>query len=470
MMQNTEILIIGAGPAGYVAAIRAAQLGKKVTLVENDLVGGVCLNRGCIPTKALLHDTKIISEANTAEKNGIKYNKPEIDYTKFNQHIKNIITRLRKGTEYLLRTNNVQLTSGTAQFVDNNTISISTLDSAEQIFNPDCTVVAAGSKQSVLPNLEPDRKDIITSDEALDIVEIPKNLVIIGAGVVGLEFATIYQRLGSKVSIIEIMDQILPGTDTVTAQHLMQIMKKQGIEFLLKTKITKITKNGKIEIHAIKDNKEQVINTDKILIAVGRVPNTDNLGLKNTDIELTDKRFIKVDDTYQSVSGGSIKPVYAIGDIIGQPLLAHKAMAQGVFIAEKICGLADIKPPIIIPNCIYTDPELSTIGLSESEAQARDYEITIGNCPLSAIGRAHTLNQIDGFVKIVVDRKTKLILGAQILAPDASNLINEIALAMTAQLTIDKIIDTVHPHPTLSEAIEEACAAVYKKSIHTINK
>jgi len=465
-MDNPQILIIGAGPAGYVCAIRFGQLGKKVMVIENDLVGGVCLNRGCIPTKTLLHDTKIIFEATNSAKNGIRFDKMEIDFNKFNQHIKNIPLRLRKGIEFLFKNNNVELISGTAKFIDNKRVSVKTNDGNELVIKPDCVIIATGSKHLEFPEFQIDRKDIITSDQALEINNIPENFIIIGAGVVGLEFATIYNRLGSRTTIIEIMDQILPGTDKEIANHLMQIMKKQGVQFLLSTKVLKIIKNGKIEITALHDNEEMKLTADKIMISVGRIPNTDNLGLENTDINLTNKKFIKVDENFQT----SLESVYAIGDIIGQPLLAHKAMAQGVYLAEKICGLPEIHPPQIIPNCIYTDPELSFIGLSDSEAINQNYEIAVGKCPLSAIGKAHAIGQIDGYVKIIIDKKTKLVLGAQILSANASDLINEISLAMSSHLTIDKIIDSVHPHPTLSEAVQEACASALKKSIHTINK
>jgi len=465
-MTNPELLIIGAGPGGYVAAIRASQLGKKVLLVDNGLIGGVCLNCGCIPTKTLLHYTKILFDANNVSRAGIKFSKPEIDFKLFNEQIQNITTRLRKGIEFLLRANGVQYLHAQAKFINKSSLSLITSNSAEQIATPDFVIIATGSKQATLHGIEIDSKNIITSDQALVINEIPQILTIIGAGAIGLEFATIYQRLGSKVTVIEIMDRILPGTDVEITRHLMQIMKKQGIQFMLKAKVTKITKNNGLQIHVHSDKKEQVINTDKILIAVGRVPNTENLGLENTDIELTDKKIISINVYCET----SQKQVYAVGDVIGQPLLAHKAMAQGIFVAEKITGKKDINPPSIIPNCIYTDPELATIGLSEEQAISEHYDIVIGKAPLSAIGRAHSLGQIDGLVKVILNKKTDNILGVHILAPEASNLISEINLAMNTGLKINDIIETVHPHPTLSEAVLEACATVHKKAIHIINR
>jgi dihydrolipoamide dehydrogenase len=461
-MTNPDILIIGAGPGGYVAAIRAAQLGKKVLIVDHDLIGGVCLNQGCIPTKALLHYTEILAEANNVSRAGIKFSKPEIDFKIFNQQIQNITTRLRKGIEFLFRNYEIEYLPAKASFINNTDVSLKLSDQTEQIITPNIIVIATGSKQAIIPGLESDQKNIITSDEALIINQVPSNLMIVGAGAIGLEFATIYQRLGSKITIVEIMDQILPGTDTETAKHLMNIMKKRGIDIKLKTKVLKITQDNSIKVFLQTENQEFVTNTDKILVSAGRIPNTENLGLENTDIQLTDKKFIKVNENYETTQ----KNIYAIGDVIGQPLLAHKAMAQGIFIAEKIAGQKDTNNPKVIPNCIYTEPELASVGLSEEQAKLMNYDIIISRFPLSAIGRAHTLGQIDGSIKVIADKKTDQILGFHILAPDASILINEITLAMNSGLKLTSIINTIHPHPTLSEAIQEACAAVYKKAIH----
>ncbi|MBS4014821.1 MAG: dihydrolipoyl dehydrogenase [Candidatus Latescibacteria bacterium] len=466
-MNNPEIVIIGAGPAGYVCAIRLGQLGRKVLLVDKDKIGGVCLNRGCIPTKALLHYTQIISEANSISRAGIKFTKPEIDLPQFNRYIQNIPLRLRKGVEFLLRENNIDFIKAEAKFEDNSALALVTLDGITTQVKPQIIIIANGSENTDLPYVKSDQTNIINSDQALILNQIPKRLTIFGAGAVGLEFATIYNRLGSKIQIIELMPQILPGTDLEIADHLMNILKKQGVEFMLNSTVTEIKKQETLQvIIRSNDNQTKTIETDKILLAVGRIPNTDNLGLNNTNIELTAKKFIKVNPQFET----SVKNIYAIGDIIGAPLLAHKAMAQGVYLAEKICGLDNISAPKYIPNCIYTDPEIATVGLCESELKNPNYDYVSGKIPLSAIGRAHTLNRIEGFAKILVDKKSKKILGAHILSPEASNLINEFTLAMNAELTIDKIIETVHPHPTLSEIVQEAAAAVDKKAIHILNK
>lgn len=462
-MKNPEVLIIGAGPGGYVCAIRLAQLGKKVLVVDKNLIGGVCLNRGCIPTKALLHYTSIIGQATNISKTGIKFSSPEIDYKLFNQSIQNITMRLRKGIEYLFQINRVAFLKAEAKFIDNKNVLLMLPDSTFQTLTANYIVIAAGSKPATLSDIATNSTNVINSDEALNITSVPNTLAIIGAGAIGLEFATIYSRFGSKVTIIEIMPQILPGTDQEIANSLMQIMIKQDIKFYLNAKVLQINGNS---ISILANEKQEIIPADKTLIAIGREPNSIGLGLENTNIKLTDKKYISVNQSYQT----SQNNIYAIGDIIGPPLLAHKAMAQGIYVAEKIAGETNIQQPLIFPNCVYTEPELASVGLSESDALKLGYEIIIGKAPLSAIGRAHTIGQIQGMIKIIIDKKTDQILGAQILAPDAANLINELTLAITNQLKADQILNLVHPHPTLSEAIFEAVAVAYKKAIHIQNR
>ncbi|MEO0076215.1 MAG: dihydrolipoyl dehydrogenase [candidate division WOR-3 bacterium] len=467
-MNAPDILIIGAGPGGYVAAIRAAQLGKKILLVDKDLLGGVCLNRGCIPTKTWLHYTKILFKAKKINKVGIKFNEPEINLDLFNDYVENVVNRLRKGIEYLLKTNGVEYLKAKANFVDRSSVAIAT-NNGQQIVKPRFIIIATGSKPLFIPDVNIDNINVFHAEQAFIIKEIPKSIIIIGAGAIGVEFATIYHRLGSDVKVIEITDQILPNTDKEIAQHLMKILQKQGINFYLNSKVNKIIKKEQLEVHlqSVIDNphnQEKILLADKVLIAIGRSPNIDGLNLENTEIELNEKQIIKVNLNCQTTQ----KNIYAIGDVIGPPLLAHKAMMQGIFVAEKICGLNDSISQVV-PNCIYTDPELATVGLSEEQTKDGGYDFIIGKAPLSAIGRAHCDGEIDGLVKIIVDNKNKRLLGAHILAPDASNLIGELNLAMNCNLSIEHIINTIHPHPTLSEAILEACASVEKKAIHIIN-
>ncbi|MCX7785736.1 MAG: dihydrolipoyl dehydrogenase [candidate division WOR-3 bacterium] len=464
-MENPDILIIGAGPAGYVSAIRASQLGKSVLLVEQSEIGGVCLNRGCIPTKALLHYTSIIANAKKALKAGIRFVEPEINFTVFNKTIKNIVFRLQRGIEFLLKGNNVQIVKAHARFVDAKTVLLVEPNGAEHKIYPQYIIIATGSRPAGLAGIEFDNDRIINSDNALEIQEIPKNFVIIGAGAIGLELATIYNRLGSKVTIIEIANQILPNTDTEIAYYLKRILNKQGIEFFLNSKITQVQKNQNgLEVIFYTENTVHNLIADKMLVAVGRIPNVDGLGLENTNIKFDDKQFILTDKNYQCAD-----KIYAIGDIIGPPLLAHKAMTQGIFVAELIAGEKNIAHPRFIPNCVYTDPELATIGITEKEAQDLNYDYTMGKAPLSAIGRAITMDQLEGIVKIIVDKKTDLILGAQILAPEASNLIAELSLAINLNIKSQDLITTMHPHPTLSEAILEAVSAAHNKAIHILN-
>ncbi|MEO0075352.1 MAG: FAD-dependent oxidoreductase, partial [candidate division WOR-3 bacterium] len=349
-MKNPEILIIGAGPAGYVCAIRLAQLGRNVLLVDKDKIGGVCLNRGCIPTKALLHYTQLMSEINNLNRVGIKYNKPEINLTQFNQAIQNIPLRLRKGIEFLLKNNKVEYIQAEAKFLNDSVVILLTKEGKSIQINPKIIIIANGSENVILENVIPDYNNIITSDQALILDKIPKRLLIIGGGAIGLEFATIYNRLGSKIKVIEMMPQILPGTDREIANQLMNILVKQGIEFYLNSTVLNIVKQETLQVLIGSNNNSQKVEVDKILLAVGRVPNTDILNLNNTNIELNEKKFIKVDTNFETTQKGT----YAIGDIIGPPLLAHKAMAQGIYLAEKICNFKNISIPQYIPNCIYT--------------------------------------------------------------------------------------------------------------------
>lgn len=467
-MNNPDLLVIGAGPGGYVAAIRAAQLGKKVILIDKDLLGGVCLNRGCIPTKTWLHYTKILFETKKIIKVGIKFPEPEINLNLFNNNVENVINRLRKGIEFLLKANGVEYLTAKANFVDKSTVALTT-NNRQNIIKPHDIIISTGSKPLILPNINIDNTNIFNSEQAFIIKEIPKTIIIVGAGAIGIEFATIYRRLGSDVKVIEITDQILPNIDNEIAQRLMKIMQKQGVNFYFNSKVSKITKRERLEVQlrSVNDEsniQEEILLADKVLIAIGRSPNIDGLNLENTEIRLNENNTIKVDPNCQTTQ----ENVYAIGDVVGPPLLAHKAMMQGIFVAENICGFKN-KLSQLIPNCVYTDPELATIGLSEEQAKSCGYDISVSKVPLSAIGRAHCDDQTDGLVKIVVDNKTKCLLGAHILSPEASTLINELNLAMNCNLSIEDIINTIHPHPTLSEAILEACAATSKKAIHVIN-
>ncbi len=452
--------MIGAGPGGYVAAIRLAQLGQKVIICDKADIGGVCLNQGCIPTKALLYATSIIQNAKEAKTFGVKFENPAIDLKLLNNWKNQVVLKLRQGIEYLFKANNIEFISAQARFLDNQTVELKKANEEVTTIEPNKIIIATGSKSVALPGIEFNGKKILSSDDALNLNSIPKHLLIVGAGAVGLEFATIYSRLGSKVTVVEMMDQIIPGTDSEIARHLARILQKQGIEIHLKAKLD--IKNSKLIIQ--KDEKEQEIKADKVLVAVGRKPLTDNLGLENTGINQDKNGFITVSKFFST----TVPKIYAIGDVTGPPLLAHKAMAQGIVAAELIAGIPNVMK--IIPNCVYTDPELAFVGMTEEETKIMGKEIAVGRANLGAIGRAHTMNRIEGMAKVIADKYSDIILGIHILAPDASNFITEATLALSQQMTVKQFIQIIHPHPTLSELLLEAAENVHKKAIHILNR
>jgi dihydrolipoamide dehydrogenase len=457
-----HILVIGAGPGGYVAAIRLAQLGQKVTLCDRGPVGGVCLNQGCIPTKALLHAVSVIQSAKEAQTFGLNFGKPEIDLSQLNNWKNQVVQKVRQGVEYLLRINKVEFIPAEARFLNPQEVELKHIDGSITSLRPNKIILATGSKPAGLPGITLDGKKIISSDDALQLTTVPKQLLIIGAGAVGLEFATIYSRLGSKVTVVEMMDQILPGTDSEIARYMMRILQKQGIEILLKTKLE--VRSSKLIVQ--KDGGEQEMKTDKVLVAIGRKPLTDNLGLESIGIAQDKNGYINVSKFYST----RVPNIYAVGDVVGPPLLAHKAMAQGIVAAELIAGAVVPVVLKIVPNCVYTDPELATVGMTEDEANKMGKEILIGRANINAIGRGHTLNRIEGMVKVIADKHSDLILGVHILAPEASNLITEATIALSQTMTVKEFISTVHPHPTLSELLLEAAENVHKRAIHILNR
>jgi dihydrolipoamide dehydrogenase len=469
---NTDILFIGAGPGGYVGAIRAAQLGKRVAVVEKSRAGGICLNWGCIPTKALLHAVHTIRLAHEGAQIGLKYAPPERDIARLSAWRTRIVDRLVRGVEYLFKQNNINVLAGVAEFTDARQVKVTAADGTATLVQAEHIVIATGSEPVALPGLEPDGERIVTSNEAILLKTIPGRLLIVGAGAIGLEFASIYAGLGGQVVVVEVMDQVLPGTDPELAGLLERALRKQGIQILLKTRVASIDKSESLRAHLIAaDSIPSSLNPsipaldfDQVLIAVGRRPLTRGLSLEKANVQLDSRGFIRTDKQLQTDQPG----VFAIGDVARPPLLAHKASHEGIAVAERIAGL---RPPATgllaaIPNCVFTDPELATVGMTEAEATAAGHETAIGRFPLSALGRAATLNRLEGMCKIVADRKTDKVLGVHILAPEASSLISEGALAVRYGITARDLGSTVHPHPTLGELLMEAAEDVHRQSIH----
>jgi dihydrolipoamide dehydrogenase len=467
---NVDALVIGAGPGGYHAAIRLGQLGKKVVCFDRDEIGGVCLNWGCIPTKALLHVGEITRQIDHAAEIGITVPKAQIDRAGVLAFKDKVVKANVGGVGQLFKANNVTFAYGDASFISKNTVALKKKDGTTDEYTAAAIVIATGSAPVDVKAWPRDGETIINSDDAVLLKRIPTNLLVVGGGVIGLEFATVYTRLGAKVLVVEALPQIITGTDLEISKTLGRILKKQGVEIALDTKVETLEKSGttvKATINgAYTSNKPETREFDMVLVAVGRRPVTDTLNLAAAGLAVDDKGFIAVDAQRKTKVDG----IYAIGDVTGGPLLAHKAMKEGVVAAEVIAGdRASAFDPVAIPNCVYTDPEVATVGLSEEAAKAAGYDVRIGKFPLIASGRARTMNETDGLIKLVGDAKTDALLGMHIVAPQAESLIGEGVIALEMGATVEDIGLSIHPHPTLTESIMDAAEAMHGKAIHIPN-
>ena len=468
---TVDAIVIGAGPGGYHAAIRLGQLGKKVVCFDRDEVGGVCLNWGCIPTKALLHVGEVTRQIHHAAEIGITVAAPTIDRAGVLKFKDSVVKANVGGVESLFKSNNVTFAYGDASFKDKSTVVLKKKDGGTDEYTATDIVIATGSAPVNVGAWPHDGETIINSDDAVLVRRIPKNLLIVGGGVIGLEFATVYTRLGAKVLVVEAMPNILTGTDLEISRTLGRILKKQGIEIALNTKVEKLEKVKDQQVKATingeaTNGKPEAREFDMVLVAVGRQPVTNTLNLAAVGLAVNDKGFLDVDPQMHT----KVPNIYAIGDVTGAPLLAHRAMKQGVVAAEVISGdKSSAFDPAAIPNCVYTDPEVATVGLSEEEAKAKGYEIRVGKFPLIASGRARTMNETDGLIKLIGDAKTDLLLGMHIVAPQAESLIGEGLIAIEMGATIEDIGLSIHPHPTLTESIQDAAEVIHGKAIHIPN-
>ncbi|MGB6714714.1 MAG: dihydrolipoyl dehydrogenase [Candidatus Cybelea sp.] len=466
---QVDVAVIGAGPGGYHVAIRLAQLGKKVICVDRDEVGGVCLNWGCIPTKALLHVGEVIRHIDRAGMLGLKVPKAEIERETVAKFTSDVVNQNVNGVKTLFKANGVESIRGEASFTSPTELEVQRADGSDRITARQI-VIATGSAPVDVKAWPRDGETIINSDDAVRLNRIPKHLLVIGGGVIGLEFATVYRRLGAEVLVVEMMPQILTGTDLEIGKTLGRILKKQGIEIMLNTKVGTLEKKDKSVGATINGEgtggKDETREFDMVLVAVGRRPVTDNLNLKAAGIEVDGHGFIPVDAQQRT----TVPNIFAVGDVTGQPLLAHRAMKQGVVAAEVINGDRSAAfDPVAVPNAIYTDPEVATAGISEEEAKAAGYEVRIGKFPLAASGRARTMNESEGLIKLVADAKTDLLLGMHIVAPQAESLIGEGIIALEMGATLEDIGLSVHPHPTFTEGLMDAAEAAHGKAIHLIN-
>jgi dihydrolipoamide dehydrogenase len=461
---KAELLVIGGGPGGYVAAIRAAQLGRDVTLIEQDRLGGVCLNEGCIPSKALIHAANLYHKIPELSQIGIATEGLRLEVERLRAWKEEVVTRLREGIAKLLSANGVRVVPGRAHFVSQGQVKVEGAE-AETIEFDHC-ILASGSRPLEIPGLEFDHELVLDSTDALALEEVPQALLVIGGGYIGLELGTLYAKLGSKVTVVEMMNQLLPGTEPELVRPVERRLRELGVEVLLRAKAKGLRRGRSgAELVAEAPEGEKRLVAEKILQAVGRRPNTAGLGLERAGVELTEKGFIAVDGQFRT----SNPRIFAIGDVAGPPMLAHKASHEGIIAAEAIAGLPSAAFKAV-PAVIFTDPEIAYVGLglSEAEAQARARKVLVGRFPFAALGRAAAMGEAEGFVKVIADGESKVVLGVEIVGPEASSLIAEAALAIEMGATLEDLARTVHPHPTLPEALMEAALAALHRPIHLL--
>jgi dihydrolipoyl dehydrogenase len=461
-----DLIVIGSGPGGYVCAIRAAQLGMKVAVVEKDKTfGGTCLNIGCIPSKAMLHASELYDEtAHQFPKMGIKVGKPELDLPGMMKFKDEGVDGNVKGVAYLFKKNKIDTFQGAGRIAAPGKVEVKA-DGKSETLEGKAIVIATGSDVARLRGIDIDEKRIVSSTGALVLDEVPRRLLIVGAGVIGLELGSVWRRLGSQVIVVEFLDRILPGMDSEVCRQFQRLLERQGMTFKLSSKVTGVdTSNSKLTatVEPAAGGAAETIEADVVLVSIGRVPFTEGLGLEDAGVKKDNKGRVIVDAHFAT----NVPGIYAIGDVIAGPMLAHKAEEEGVAVAELLAGQAGHVNYDVIPNVVYTFPEIASVGKSEDELKAASIAYNVGKFPFTANGRAKVNRQTDGFVKILADAKTDRVLGVHIMGADAGNMIAEAAVAMEFGAASEDIARTCHAHPTLSEAVKEAALAVNKRALN----
>jgi dihydrolipoamide dehydrogenase len=459
-----DMTVIGGGPGGYVAAIRAAQLGAQVLLVEKDQVGGTCTNRGCIPTKTMLADARMYDRVKLSSV--IKADGLRVDMEQLLDRKNKVVKRMIIGVEFLLKDNGITFIRGKASFLDRRTIEAE-VEKGKELFESQKVIIATGSVSAQIPAVPIDGKVILTSTEMLDVPSIPEDLIIIGGGYIGMEFACLFSGLGSKVTVVEMLPQIISTEDEEVIRGLTTLLKKRGIRIHTETKVKEAkVKDGHAEVKVThQDGKEEVFQAEKALMAVGRSPYTEGLGLEKAGVAMNGK-FIRVDERMETTSPG----IYAIGDVTGRQMLAHKATAEGVVAAENALGRFNKMDYSKIPNCIFTLPEVASIGLTEKQAKGKGLRVRIGRYPFQSNGKALANGDSEGFVKVIADQELGQVVGVHILGDHATDLIGGISVAMTLETTVEELGKTIQAHPTLMEAVAEASLDANKEAIHLQKK
>jgi len=466
MADKFQAVVIGGGPGGYVCAIRLSQLGLKTACIEaRGSLGGTCLNVGCIPSKSLLNLSEEFHKVQNLSNKGIEIGDVKLNLPKMMKSKDKAVTVLTKGVEFLFKKNKVSYFKGFGSFKSHNEILIKDDKNKETIIQAEKTIIATGSIPVSLPGIDFDEKIIVSSTGALKLEKVPKTMVVVGGGYIGLEMGSVWSRLGAKVNVVEFLDHITPGMDREISNEFMKILKKQGIDFSMQSKVETIKKNnsGAVVSTIDKDGNKKELECDVVLISVGRKPNTNGLNLEKIGVELDDKKRVKTDKNFQT----NINNVYAIGDVIAGPMLAHKAEDEGIAVAENIAGQSGHVNYETIPGVVYTTPEVASIGKTEEQLKELNIGYKIGKFSFMANSRAKAIDEAEGFVKILADEKTDKVLGAHLIGPHAGELIAEIGIAMEFGASSEDIARTCHAHPTFSEAVKEAALSVDKRAIHS---
>ena len=462
-----DLIVIGSGPGGYVCAIRAAQLGMKTAVVEKaDTFGGTCLNIGCIPSKAMLNASELYEEAGDKfAEMGIKVGKPSVDLAALLKYKEKGVEGNVKGVEYLFKKNKIDTVHGTGRIAAPGQVEVKSDDGKTQLLETKNIVIATGSCVARLNGIDIDEKRVVSSTGALDLAKVPQKLLIVGAGIIGLELGSVWRRLGAEVTIVEFLDHILPGIDGEVAKQFHRMLQKQGLAFRLSSKVSAVDSSGKtlkVRVEPAAGGAAETLEADVVLVAIGRAPFTEGLGLEEAGVKKDNRGRVIVDPHYKT----NVDGVYAIGDVIAGPMLAHKAEEEGVAVAEILAGQAGHVNYDVIPNVVYTYPEIASVGKTEEELKAAGIAYNAGKFPFTANARAKVNLTTEGFVKVLADAKTDRVLGVHILGPDAGNMIGEAAVAMEFGASSEDIARTCHAHPTLTEAIKEAALAVSKRAIN----
>jgi dihydrolipoamide dehydrogenase len=466
-MPTYDLIVIGTGPGGYVCAIRAAQLGMKTAVVEKCATfGGTCLNVGCIPSKAMLHASELYEEAgHSFAQMGIKVGKPGVDLAALLKYKDQNVESNVKGVDFLFKKNKIEAFHGSGRIVAPGKVEVKAEDGKIQTLETKNVVIATGSDVARLNGIDIDEQRVVSSTGALDLAKVPQKLLVVGAGIIGMELGSVWRRLGAEVTVVEFLDHILPGIDVEVARQFHRIQQKQGIAFKLSSKVTAIDTSGKtlkVKVEPVEGGAAETIEANVVLVAIGRVPFTEGVGLEALGVKRDNRGRVVVDPHFRTNVAG----VYAIGDVIAGPMLAHKAEEEGVAVAEILAGQAGHVNYEVIPNVVYTRPEIASVGRSEEELKAAGVAYNVGKFPFTANARARANLATEGFVKILADAKTDRVLGVHILGPDAETMIAEAAIAMEFGGSSEDIARTCHAHPTLSEAVKEAALAVAKRAIN----